>query len=79
MRPGRGQQLLREKAAEIEAHLAEIKRLQVNPQPLWSGRLPLQWLLKGRRKDMSVNGHNKVLLVGSTRTHAAYVSRCCRA
>ena len=29
VRPGRGQQLLREKAAEIETHLAEIKRLQV--------------------------------------------------
>ncbi len=28
VRPGRSQQLLREKAAEIEAHLAEIKRLQ---------------------------------------------------
>ncbi len=31
VRPGRGQQLLREKAAEIETHLAEIKRLQVSP------------------------------------------------
>jgi len=29
VRPGRGQQLLREKGVEIETHLAEIKRLHV--------------------------------------------------
>ena len=43
VRPGRGQQLLREKAAEIETHLSEIKRLQVclRMQPFLRAIAPL--------------------------------------